>query len=100
MSSGSDKVQTGMHPQIRLFMTLGLLLLSHIRLMLVVDKVHNRRPRVAVVDIVAKAGRVNDSELDLELLLLKLGLDDLNLGKLVELLVVPFGVVFGWREFS
>ncbi len=68
--------------------------------MLVVDKVHNRRPRVAVVDIVAKAGRVNDSELDLELLLLKLGLDDLNLGKLVELLVVPFGVVFGWREFS
>lgn len=96
MPSWSDKVQTSMHPQIRLFMTLRLLLLSHIRLMLVVDEVHNRRPRVAVVDIVAKAGRVNDGEFDLELLLLKLGLDDLDLGELVELLVVPFGVVFGW----
>jgi len=47
--------------------------------MLVVNKVDNRGPRVAVVDIVAEAWRVNNGELDLEGLLLELGLDDVDL---------------------
>jgi len=68
--------------------------------MLVVDEVDDGRPGVTVVDIVAKSGCVNDSELDLELLLLKLGLDDFHLCELVELLVVTSVVVFGGREFG
>ena len=40
------------------------------------DKVDDGRPRVAVVDVVTEAGRVNDCELDLELLLLQFGFDD------------------------
>lgn len=40
------------------------------------DEVDDGHPRVAVVDVVSKAGRVNHGELDLELLLLELSLDD------------------------
>jgi len=68
--------------------------------MLVVDEVDNGRPGVAVVDIVAKSGCIDDSELDLELLLLKLGLDDFHLCELVKLLVVTPVVVFRRREFG
>jgi len=68
--------------------------------MLVVDEVNNGRPGVAVVNIVAKSGCVDDSELDLELLLLKLGLDDFHLCELVKLLVVTPVVIFGEREFG
>lgn len=70
MAGGSDEVETGVHPQVSLLVPLGLLLLAHVRFMLVVDKLDNGGPGIAVVDVVAKAGRVNDSELDLELLLL------------------------------
>ena len=100
MAGGSDEVETGVHPQVGLLVPLGLLLLAHVRFMLVVDKLDNGGPGVAVVDVVAKPGRVNDSELDLELLLLQLGLDDLDLGELVELLVVALAVVFRGRELG
>jgi len=62
--------------------------------MLVVNEVDDGRPGVAVVYIVAKSGCVDDSKLDLELLLLKLGLDDFHLCELVKLLVVTPVVVF------
>ena len=68
--------------------------------MLVVNEVDDGRPGVAVVYIVAKSGCVDDSELDLELLLLKLSLDDFHLCELVKLLVVTPVVVFGGREFG
>ena len=84
-----------MDPEVNLLLTLGLLLLPHIRLMLVVNEVDNRRPRVPVVHVVTESGAVNDGEFSLELLLLELSLDNLDLRKLVKLLIVTFGVRFG-----
>jgi hypothetical protein len=95
VTGGPDEVQASVNAKVALLAALGLLLLNHVRLMLVVNEVDNWRPRVAVVDIVTKAGGVDDGKLDLELLLLELGLDDLDLGKFVELLVVASVVVFG-----
>jgi hypothetical protein len=89
-----------MDPQIRLFIPLGLLLLTHVRLMLIVDEFDDGHPRVTVVDVVTEAGGINDSELDFELLLFKLCLDDLDLSQLVKLLVVPPVVVFGRGELG
>ena len=100
MSGGADEVEARVDAHVDLLTTLGLLLLAHERLVLVIlrecepsgvstplpgdragkgfahDEVDDGRPRVAVVDVVAEAGRVDDGELDLELLLLQLGLDD------------------------
>ena len=84
-----------MDTQIRFFAPLRLLFLTHIGLMLVVNELHDRKPRVSVVDVVAESRSVDDCELYLELLLFKLCLDYFNLGKLVELLVVTLGVVLG-----
>ena len=81
-------------------MPLRLLLLAHVRFMLVVNEFDDRQPGVTIVDIVTKTRGVNDSELDLELTFLKLGLDYFNLGELVELFVVTFIVVFRGRQFS
>lgn len=60
VASWADEVQTCVDPQINLVHTAWLLLLQHVRLMLVVQKLDNRHPGVAVVDIVAKAGGIND----------------------------------------
>lgn len=98
MAGGADEVQTCVYPQISLLLALGLLLLAHVRLMLVVDELHDRRPGVAVVDIVAEAWGVDDRELDLELFFLEFGLDNLDLGQLVQLLVVAAAVVLCWRQ--
>ena len=84
-----------MDPEVNLLLTLGLLLLPHIRLMLVVNEVDNRRPRVPVVHVVTESGAVNDGEFSLELLLLELSLNNLDLGELVKLLIVTFGVRLG-----
>ena len=95
-----NEIQTRMHPKVAFLRTLRLLLLAHVRLMLVVDEVNDGRPRVAVVNVVAEAGAVDDGELRLELLLLELGLDDLDLGQLVELLRVPARVVLRGGELG
>ena len=95
MPCGTDEVQASMDTQIRFFAPLRLLFLTHIGLMLVVNELHDRKPRVSVVDVVAETRGVDDGELYLELLLFKLCLDYFNLGKLVELLVVTLGVVLG-----
>lgn len=68
--------------------------------MLVINKLHDRQPRVSVVDVVAKSRRVNDCELDLELLFLKLSLDYFDLCELVELLIMAFGVILGRRQLG
>ena len=60
MTGGADKVEASMHSEVRLVGPQRLLLLSHIRLMLVIDEVNDGGPRVAVVDIVTEAGSVND----------------------------------------
>ena len=95
MSGRPDEVQASMNAKVALLATLGLLLLNHVGLVLVVNEVDYGRPRVPVVDIVTKAGGIDDCKLDLELLLLELSLNDLDLSKFVELLVVASGVVFG-----
>lgn len=79
VTSRSDEEQASMHTQVGLLCTLRLLLLPHIRFMLVVNEVDDWAPRVTVVDIITKAGGVDDSELDFERLFLELGLDDFDL---------------------
>ena len=89
-----------MDTEVNFFMPLGLLLLTHVRFMLVVNEFDDRQPGVTIVDVVAKTRGVNDSELDLELTFLKLSLNYFNLGELVELFVVTFIVVFRGRQFG
>ena len=100
MTRRANKVQARVHAQVRLLHALRLLLLNHIRLVLVINEIDDGRPAVPVVDVVPEAGRVDDGELHFELLLLELGFDDLDVGKLVELLVVPAGVVLRRGELG
>ena len=93
MAGWTDEVEASMHSEVRLVGPQRLLFLSHIRLMLVIDEVNDGGPRVAVVDIVTKAGGVNNRQLDFELLFFQLCLDDFDLGQLVELLEVTAVVV-------
>ena len=95
MARWANKVQTSVDTKISLLLALGLLLLTHVRFMLVIYEFDNGEPRVTVVDIVTKARGIDNGKLDLELALLKLGLDDFNLSELVELLVMTLAVVFG-----
>jgi hypothetical protein len=100
MTGRPDEIQASVDPKVALLAALGLLLLDHVRLMLVVNKVDDGRPRVTVIDVVSKTGRVNHGEFDLELLLLKLGLDYFDFGKFVELLVVASAIVFRRRQLG
>ena len=89
-----------MYPQVALVLPVRLLLLPHIRLMLIIHKINNWHPRIAVVHVVAETRAVDHRKLGLELLLLKFSLDNLHLGQLVKLLVVATGVVLRWRKLS
>ena len=89
-----------MHAEVNLFMTLRLLLLTHIRLMLVVNEFYNREPGVTVVDVVTESRGVDDRELDLELTFLELSLNYFDFCQLVQLLVMAFVVVFSGGQFS
>ncbi len=60
MTGRSDEVQTGMNSEINFINATRLLLLKHVRLMLVVQKLDNWHPRIAVVHIIPKSRRVND----------------------------------------
>ena len=100
VASRTDEVEAGVDAEVDLLLALGLLLLAHVRLVLVVNEVDDGSPRVTVVDVVAEARGVDDGELRLELLLLELGLDDLNLGELVKLLLVALVVVLVRRELG
>lgn len=66
VAGGADEVQAGVHTEIDLVLAAGLLLLKHVGLMLVVEELDDGHPRVAVVDIVAKAGRVDDGQADFQ----------------------------------
>ena len=100
MTRRPDEVQASVNAKITFLAALGLLLLNHVCFMLVVNEVDNWRPRVTIVDIITKARRVDDGKLDFELLLFEFGLNDLDLGEFVELLMVASVVVFGRGQFG
>lgn len=58
----SDKVQASVYTHVDLVCTTGLLLLQHVRFMLVVKEFNDGLPGVTIVDVVAKAGGVNDGQ--------------------------------------
>ena len=62
VSCWADKVKTGVHTEVNLLCTTRLLFLQHVRFMLVVKKFDDRLPRIAIVDIVAKARGINNSQ--------------------------------------
>lgn len=62
VSSGADEVQAGVHTHVNLVGTAGLLLLEHVGLVLVIQELNNGLPRVAVVDVVAEAGGINNGQ--------------------------------------
>jgi hypothetical protein len=93
VAGGTDKVEAGVHAEVDLVLAARLLLLEHVGLMLVVEELDDGHPRVAVVDIVAEAGGVDDSKANLEELLLQLSLGDLDFDRLVDLLLVPALVI-------
>lgn len=98
VSGRPDEIQASVYTHVELLSALRLLLLAHERLVLIVlvakgqissasanaprpqntthDEVDDGSPAVPVVHVVSESGRVDDGELDLELLLLELGLDD------------------------
>lgn len=53
-----------MDTEINLLGAARLLLLQHVRLVLIIEELDNRLPGIAVVDIVAEARCVNDSQTD------------------------------------
>lgn len=64
VASGADEVQTGVHTHVNLVGSARLLLLEHVGLVLVIQELDNGLPRVTVVDIVAKAGGIDDGQTD------------------------------------
>jgi hypothetical protein len=101
MSCRTNEVEAGMDSEIDLVLSFWLLLLQHVRLVLVVKEFYDRHPGVSVVDIVAEARCVNNSQADcagqhcclseniahtFEELLFQFSLRDLNLHRLVDLL--------------
>ena len=64
MPGRADEVKAGMDTKVNLVLAAGLLLLQHVRLVLVVEELDDGHPRVAVVDIVAESGSVDNGESD------------------------------------
>ena len=100
VTCGTYEVEASMDTQIRLFVPLGLLLLTHVRFVLIVNKLDNWEPRVAVVNVVSEARGVDDRELDLELAFFELSFDDFYFCELVQLLEMTLIVVFRRGKLS
>lgn len=60
----TDEVQAGVYTEVDLLLALRLLLLQHVRLVLVIEELDDGLPRITVVDVVAEARCVNDSQTD------------------------------------
>lgn len=58
----TDEVQASVDTEINLVLAAGLLLLKHVGFVLIVEELDDGHPRVAVVDIVAEAGGVDNSQ--------------------------------------
>ena len=90
-----------MHAHVHFIVPVGLLLLSHVALMLIVNEVDYGSPRVTVVDIVSESGSIDNGQFDLELFLLELGFHYINLRVLfLKLLDMPGGVFTGGCELG
>lgn len=100
MTGGADEIEAGVHTEVRLLVSLRLLLLSHVHFVLVVNEFDDGCPRVSVIDIISEARCVDDGELALELLLLELCFNDVDLHCLVELLCMSTTVVFASGELG
>jgi hypothetical protein len=72
VAGGANKVQAAVDAHIAQLLTLGLLVLTHVRLVLVVNKVDDGHPAVAVVGVVSESRRVDYRQLNSKLLLLQL----------------------------
>jgi len=99
VSGRTNEVETSMDTEVDLLVSLGLLLLTHVCLVLVVNEFYNGQPRVAVVDVVTESRGVDDCEFDLELTFLELSLDNFDLCQFVQLLVMALVVVFSRGQF-
>ena len=64
MAGRADEVQAGMDTEINLVLSARLLLLQHVGLMLVIQELDDRHPRIAVVDVVAEAGGIDNGQSD------------------------------------
>lgn len=64
MARRTDEVQAGVDTEIDLVLAAGLLLLEHVGLVLVIQEFDDGHPGVSVIDIVAEAGSINNSEAD------------------------------------
>lgn len=64
VAGGADEVEAGMDTEVDLVLAAGLLLLKHVGLVLVVEELDDGHPGVAVVDIVAETGGVDDGQSD------------------------------------
>lgn len=64
MAGRADEVKAGMDTEVDLVLAAGLLLLKHVRLVLVVEELDNGHPRIAVVNVVAESGCVDDGQSD------------------------------------
>lgn len=62
MASWADEVQASVDTEVDFVVAARLLLLEHVGLVLVVEELDDGHPRVAVVDIVAKARGVDDGQ--------------------------------------
>lgn len=62
VAGGTNEVEADVDSEVNLVLSLGLLLLQHVGFMLVVKELDDWHPGVAIVDIVAKAGGVDDSQ--------------------------------------
>jgi hypothetical protein len=64
VAGGADEVQAGVDTEVDFVCAARLLLLQHVGLVLVVEELDDRLPRVAVVDVVAEARGVDYGEAD------------------------------------
>ena len=64
MAGRSDEVKAGMNTEVDPVGSAWLLFLQHVRLMLIVQEFDDGHPGVAVVDVVAEAGSVDDCQAD------------------------------------
>ena len=64
MARRSDEVQAGVDSHVDLILPMWLLLLQHVRLVLIIEELDNRLPRITVVDVVSKSRRIDDGQAD------------------------------------
>ena len=64
MTGRADEVQAGMDSKVNLVLSARLLLLQHVGLMLIIQKLDDRHPRIAVVDVVAEARGIDNGQSD------------------------------------